>query len=444
MGSKIKPELGSTFSSLYARLLLTVLLTSASALVVGGLVWYWLGFTAAALGAGIIAGALTASVFAKILNSTVSQGLDAVDQGIMNLLDSDYSATLSASGIRELQGSQARINQLLSVLREERQSIYQRELLLDTIIENSELCVVLVDQRNRIVYSNRIARRWLRGAGAMNGLTVQTVLADSPELLTAVLAKQSGIFPLACDSDAICLLSCGQFVLNAQQHTLIMLRDMTETLSRQEAQAWKKVIRVVSHELNNSLAPISSLAHSGKLMLEQGIYEDLDDVFTTLVARSRYLADFVGSYAAIAKLPAPHKTDVNWREFVGSVLKGSPYQCTQELPVTAGYFDESQMFQVVQNLLKNAAESGAPASAIELCVSQKGTTSTILILDQGPGMNESKLKKALLPFYSTKPGGSGTGLPLCREIVESHGGSLTLANRAQGGLQVKIELPLPR
>lgn len=441
MGFHIK-RLVSGPMSLFTRLLLIVLVAFCGAALAVTFTWWLCELTIVSVLAGLVAAVGIAAYLVQSLSGELFRGLDALDQGVMNLLDGDYSASLSGSTLADLSRAQNRLNQLTQQLRQERQSVYQRELLLDTIIENSDLCVVLIDQRSQVIFSNQIARHWFNNGNSISGLTIQQVMQNCPQLLAAVLARRSGIFALGQEREPLCLLSCGQFVLHAQRHTLIMLRELTQTLNRQEAQAWKKVIRVVSHELNNSLAPISSLAHSGKLMLEQGLYEDLADVFTTLVARSQYLADFVGRYATIAKLPAPQKVEVEWGEFIESVLSGTCYRHVGSVPSSPGIFDKSQMYQAVQNLLKNASESGADVDTIDIAVSQTSNLSTILISDRGPGMNEAMLKKALMPFYSTKAGGTGTGLPLCREIVESHGGTLTLSNRASGGLQVKIELPL--
>lgn len=429
-------------NGLYCRLALCVALSTIATVLAAALSWILVDSYIFSIFVSVSVAVLVALWATRMLSGHIRRDLDALEAGIMNLLDTDYSSNLVPSNIDDFQTVSDKLNQLSDVLRSERQSVYQRELMLDTIIENSALCVLLLDQRGYIVYSNGIARHWLREGKSVNGLTCSELLAGSPELFDAITLGQTGIFPAASDKDTLCLLSCGEFVLNAQKHQLVLLRDMTHTLSRQEAQAWKKVIRVISHELNNSLAPISSLAHSGKLMLEKGIYSELDDIFTTLVIRSRFLAEFVGSYAAIAKLPSPLKRQVDWPGFVHSIVSGTPCQCVGTLPEAPGWFDESQLYQAVQNLLKNASESGAEESSIELSISQDSSLSTLMVSDRGPGMTEEQMSKALLPFYSTKPGGSGTGLPLCREIVESHGGKLSFANRPGGGLQVKIELPV--
>ncbi|MDQ2077749.1 PAS domain-containing sensor histidine kinase [Marinimicrobium sp. ABcell2] len=428
--------------SLDARLLLamvlSVVVTSMSAAVAvlvfqGG----WLAFVLS-----LLAGLCAAFILTVAVSRHLKLGLKAVDQGLLNLKDNDFSMTLAPSSLIELDGIFQNYNTLVDSLRKERQSIFQRELLLDTVIENSSMCVLISDQSKRIIYSNRLAEHLLNHGKAITGLPLRQLLEESPLLLSAIEAEQSGIFRLNDQSEALHHLSCGHFVLNAKDHTLILIKEMTREINRQEAATWKKVIRIISHELNNSLAPISSLAHSGKLLLAQNQYAELPDVFDTLAERSEHLKNFVGKYADIAKLPRPNKAAVDWHKFYQGLTRGYPFNLLEELPSEPGYFDAGQLHQVLLNLLKNASESGSSPEQINLRIHQSSKASIIEISDRGTGMSSDVLQNALLPFYSTKTGGSGVGLPLCREIVEAHNGQMALSNRKHGGLRVSITLPL--
>lgn len=382
-----------------------------------------------------------AFVLVLTLTRALRRGLDAIDEGMLNLTDNDFSVTLAPSHLSELNRIIEHYNQLANSLRRERQTLHQRELLLDTVMENSLMSVLIADQNRRVIYANRVAEQLLRRGEPITGLRLPELLEQSPVLLEAIEREQSGIFRLQDQSERLHHLSCGHFVLNAQHHTLILIKEMTREMNRQEAATWKKVIRVISHELNNSLAPISSLAHSGQLMLEQGQESELPEVFAILAERAEHLKNFVGRYARIAKLPHPRKTEVDWHRFHQSLTRGSPFTLEGALPETPGYFDVGQMHQVLINLLKNAHESGSPPEQIQLGIVQTEAACIIEVTDRGPGMSPETLHSALLPFYSTKPSGSGVGLSLCREIVEAHEGQLALANREGGGLRVTITLP---
>jgi signal transduction histidine kinase len=204
---------------------------------------------------------------------------------------------------------------------------------------------------------------------------------------------------------------------------------------------WKKAIRVISHELNNALAPISSLAHSGRELSRLGERERLARVFDTIEERARHLHTFLQGYAAFAKLPMPRPEELRWPEFLEGLAAQYRYATVGAVPDAGVQLDRSQMTQVFSNLLKNAHESGSAPDAVELELRAEGAYWRVDVRDRGSGMPESVLTQALLPFYSTKRTGTGIGLALVREITEAHGGRVALANREGGGLAVTLWLP---
>lgn len=428
--------------TLQARLLLATLVALGLAMVVFVLLYQAMAVTWPALLVALAAGFASATLLLWLLTRPVRLGLVALEQGLLNLLDNDFSVTLASSPLDELNRLVTSYNQLTESLRRDRQSLYQRELLLDTIIENASMAVLIVDHHRRVIFSNREAELCFHEGRALNGHKLEAVLADkNPELMTNIRRQQSGILPLRAGSVHLYHLFVGEFAFNAQKHTLVLCKEMTRELARQEADTWKKVIRIISHEINNSLAPISSLAHSGQLLVRKQQWQTLPEVFTTLAERADHLKTFVGGYAEVAKLPRPRKSPVPWAGFFSGLQLGYPFALASPLPEQPGYFDAAQVQQLLLNLLKNAAESGSPAGDIQVSITQSAHTSTLEVLDRGRGMPPEVLRNALLPFYSTKAGGSGVGLTLCREIVEAHGGELVLINRRRGGLRVRIVLP---
>jgi two-component system nitrogen regulation sensor histidine kinase NtrY len=224
-----------------------------------------------------------------------------------------------------------------------------------------------------------------------------------------------------------------------------MVKHLTRELRKQEIDIWKKLVRVVSHELNNSLAPIKSLVHSARIITKSDGDPKLDRMFSTIDERATHLQSFVESYARFARLPTPRRENVRLDEFLAHVGALASYARVSAPPAGAqASFDRLQLEQVIINLLKNAKEAGGAAEAVVLEVKHDGAGGvTFVVSDRGPGMSPEVLESAMLPFYSTKEGGSGLGLALCREIVEAHGGDIRLENRDGGGLAVTCTLPGP-
>jgi signal transduction histidine kinase len=232
------------------------------------------------------------------------------------------------------------------------------------------------------------------------------------------------------------------FELSTQPHTLVLIKSMTRELALREAQGWKKAIRVVSHELNNSLAPITSLIHSARIILRSPEHAHrLAGVFATIEERATHLRGFLDGYARLARLPSPTPRAVPWAEFVAGLAKLYTFQVQGPLPDEPGWFDAAQLEQVMINLLKNALESGGRGDEIGVAVARTGAGFEVRVLDRGKGMSDEELRNATLPFYSTKKTGSGLGLAICRDVVEAHGGRLAIARRDGGGVEVTVTLP---
>lgn len=374
----------------------------------------------------------------------VNRLFQALIGGVASLRDNDFSISIAKDRHDEFGELVSVYNELGSILRNERQNLYQRELLLDTVIQSTPLALVLTNAKGTIVYSNASARHLFMHGRRLEGHRFDEVLRKSPAAMRqAVASNRDGLFTVESDSEHETYhLSQQEFVLNTQSHKLRLFKRLTREINRQEVATWKKVIRVVGHELNNSLAPISSLAHSGSLVLDDPDRERLDNIFSTIEERANHLKAFIEGYARFARLPQPQPKDVEWENLCDALKRTVPFRLEGDLPESPGHFDPVQMEQVMINLLRNAHESGSDKDQVEIRIEQDPRAQTIQVLDRGSGMSEKVLNSALLPFYSTKQTGSGLGLPLCREIVEAHGGRLRLANREDGGLLVELTIPM--
>lgn len=374
------------------------------------------------------------------LTQSLADTLVGFESGLLNFKDNDFSVSLPVSADEQL-GRIANIyNQVGGILRQERQSIYQRELLLDKVIQSSPMSMVLTDEKQRVLYSNIAARHLFNQGKRFEGREFSQMLINgSPQIAKAIQTGRDGLCTIEIDEQEHTYhISQSQFLLNASGHNLYLFKQLTRELNRQEVSIWKKVIRVISHELNNSLAPMSSMAHSGKLLAKDD--KKLNLIFNTIEDRVTHLNSFIQGYAAFSKLPLPQRKEVVWADFIARLKELSQFTLIGDIPTQVGFFDPAQIEQVLINLLKNALESGSDAEDIELEVKSHAKVFVITICDRGMGMSEQVLESALLPFYSTKQTGTGLGLPLCREIIEAHDGKMSLHNRQGGGLKVTLYL----
>ena len=422
------------------------------ALACGGLLFAAV-ITTAALNT-VIASAPVAALLALLVYSpfilliarrwvrSLSKTVQAVGDGVASLRDRDFSMSIMRTTNDEVGALVDSYNALGDVLRRERQSLYQRELLLDTVIQATPLAMVLA-AGGRVIFSNVAAREMFSQGRRLEGMAFDDLIQAAPQPFQEAIAQGNDtLFTIERGGEHdVYHLSQRQFLLNQQTHHLYLVRELTREFSRQEVETWKKVIRVIAHELNNSLAPISSLAHSGREVAKLPDAGQLERIFATIEERARHLHTFIDGYARFAKLPQPRPEPVDWNAFLRALQNAAAFRIAGLVPNRPALFDPLQLEQVLINLIKNSREAGAGADSIEVQVGEDDEHWSVEVLDRGSGMSPQVLSRALLPFFSTKPSGAGLGLTVCREVVEAHGGRLAVANRDGGGLAVTLWIP---
>ncbi|EKE69504.1 sensor histidine kinase, partial [Gallaecimonas xiamenensis] len=314
--------------SLEAKLTLVLVLSlaalagAAGALLELGL-GPWLALQVALLGALVLG-----LVLGRFVTSRLNKGLDALGTGLLNFKDNDFSVSLTHQGKDELANLARLYNEAALKLRAERAHIYQRELMLDTVLQSSPTALLLADQQQRLLYANPAARQLLAEGKGITGQTLDQLLAQLPQALAdAMTAPQDGLFSLATAPEPeIWHLSRNNFQLNGQRHQLFLFKQLTRELSRAEVSTWKKVIRVISHELNNSLAPIASMAHSGRQLVNRPDPALLGQVFDTISERADHLNRFLQGYVRFARLPQPNCQPVHWQELLERLQGGGEFR----------------------------------------------------------------------------------------------------------------------
>ncbi|MCW8875917.1 MAG: ATP-binding protein [Kangiellaceae bacterium] len=429
--------------SLEAQVTLIALVLIVSIVFMLGLFHFWFEniYLASLLAITVI---IPATVWViRFYMHPINRILMALTDGFHNFLDNDFSVSIAKTRNDELGGLVDTYNKVSETLRSERLYIYQRELLLDTVIQTTPLALMLIDESKSIIYSNNAARKLVNQGKAINGLKFHALLEKLPSPFTqSVESGLNGLFTVEQDkNNETYHLTQNRFLLNGKVHHLYLFKVLTKEINRQEVNIWKKVIRLISHELNNSLAPISSLAHSGQLLSEKEKHEKLKTIFATVEERARYLQQFIEGYAKFARLPKPQISAIEASSFFENLRKIRNFDFKTNSQNAVFYADPSQLQQVLINLVKNAYESGTEPDTVTVTFNQQPGSTEIKVKDRGKGMSDKNLSNALLPFYSTKSGGTGLGLPLCREIIEAHGGKIMINNRSQGGLKVSLLLP---
>src|SRR5881227_1582505 len=371
-------------------------------------------------------------------------------QTMSNLLaalrEGDYSIRArGASGDNALGEVLLEINSLGETLRLQRLGAFEATALLRTIMGEIDVAVFTFDPERRLRLVNR--------AG-------EALLGQPMDKLLGKTAKELGLEPCYdADQDEPLTLSFpggsgrwgvrrSTFREQGLPHELLVLTDLSRTLREEERRAWQRLVRVLGHEMNNSLAPIKSLAASLESLLRRDPLppdwkDDAGAGLNSIASRADSLSRFLQAYTRLTKLPPPQKQDVDLASLVQRVVDLEPRLKVQieSGPKTVIRADSAQIEQALINLVHNAVDAALETQGnVAIGWREKEACVEIFVQDDGPGiMNPANL---FVPFFTTKPDGSGIGLPLSRQIAEAHGGSLVLTNREAGqGVQALLRLP---
>ncbi len=371
-------------------------------------------------------------------------------QTMANLLaalrEGDYS--IRARGAREndaLGETLLEINSLGETLRVQRLGAFEATALLRTIMAEIDVAVFTFDPDRRLRLVNRAGEH----------------LLGQP--IDKLLGKRAGDLGLsACldaDEDAPVSISFpgatgrwgirrSSFREHGLPHELLVLTDLSRTLREEERRAWQRLVRVLGHEMNNSLAPIKSIAASLEALLRReprpaDWQDDARSGLKSIAARADSLSRFMEAYARLARLPPPQKEYVDLAELIRRVVNLETRLAVkiEEGPAAKIMADAAQIEQLLINLVHNAVDASLETHGkVWIGWRVAGDCVEISVDDEGPGiMNPTNL---FVPFFTTKPGGSGIGLTLSRQIAEAHGGSLSLANREdETGAEAVLRLP---
>jgi signal transduction histidine kinase len=411
---------------------LSAVITRASSSVIVGI--------AASVGAAMVAGLIT---FWLLVRPRL-RALDRLRLALSDLGQGRVSVRLGQKGEESLGDLAVGFDAVGDALSCARTGELKSKLLA-AIGGCSPVALLVYCEVGRIVYANEQARTIFFEGQNPEGRNFLHMLEHAPEpLRSALLSDTDGLFTLEnADERETYDLSKRYLDLDGASYTLVTIKHLTREFGRREAELYKRVIRVISHEFNNSLAPIISLIRSAKLIANKPEHlPKLEKVLDTVEDRATHLNSFLEGYATFARLPRPRPQIVSWPTFLESLRSMWPSVDVSAPPPKPGYFDPVQMQQVLINLFKNAAEaSHARDGEVRLAIESVEGGTLFSVIDRGQGMSCDVMKNALEPFFSTKERGSGVGLALCREIVEAHDGRLKIEPRDGGGTVVSCWIP---
>lgn len=388
-------------------------------------VWLWMAFT---------------------LRGRVVRPLQTLSNLLGALREGDFSIRArGARGDDALGLALLEVNNLSETLREQRLGAEEATALLRTVMAETDVVIFAFDAEERLRLVNRAAE-------ALVGLPSAELLGRTAEelglgacLTGAAPRTFTGSFP---GGTRRWELHRSEFRQGGLPHRLIVLSDLSRALREEEREAWQRLTRVLSHEINNSLAPIQSIAGSLLDLLRHEPHPDdtRDDLLQGLgiiQGRSAALGRFLSSYARLARLPAPRRAPVAvtaWIERVAAMEQRLPIEIAPgpDLIIDA---EGDQLDQLLINLVRNAADASLETGGT-VAVEWEATPAelTVRVLDEGPGLPDTS--NLFVPFFTTKPHGSGIGLALGRQIAEGHGGTLMLENRAdRQGCVATVALP---
>lgn len=388
--------------------------------------------------------------FAYALREQVIRPLQTLSNLLSALREGDFSIRGREARTDEALGlAMAEINKLGETLRQQRLGAVEATALLGTVMEEIDVAVLAFDSRDRLKLVNRGAERLL-------GQPESELINQNAEelgLRECLRGARNRILDLNLPGGGgRWELRRGTFRQRGRPHQLVVLSDLTRTLRHEERLAWKRLVQVLRHEINNSLAPIQSLADSMQMLVKRQPLphdwrEDLGTGLRVIGDRSAGLGRFMSSYARLTQLPAPELAPVTvgtWIDRVVALEHRLPVR-VERGPALEIQADGDQLDQLLINILANAVEAALDTGGgVRVRWHETNGATRLLeveVEDDGPGL--PRTQNLFVPFFTTKPEGSGIGLVLSQQIAEAHGGSLTLENRQDGrGCRARLRLPL--
>lgn len=369
--------------------------------------------------------ALVGLLLLVVFYRNVMRPLRTITNGIDLLRAQDFSSRLSHVGQREADRIVDMFNGMMKSLKQERLKLREQNHFLDLLIEVSPMGIIMLGCDGRISGANRAAAKFLGFDTAME------LIGDLPEEIHSTLGNMLGslkdkeVKVVRLNDSMVYRLSRLSFMESGMSHPFYLIEKLTDEVMKAERKSYEKVIRMMAHEVNNSLAGIISVMETAE---EEVNDPDLSEAIRACENRCRDMGSFVTKFASAVKIPEPTKTNVDLSDLLRKRVPLFESICTATgshlrivlpdsyVPV---FIDPVLMEQVVTNIVKNAAESAGNGGTVDIHIESPGTT--LVITDNGPGISPEAADMLFTPFFTTKESGHGLGLLLVSEVLNSHG-----------------------
>jgi nitrogen fixation/metabolism regulation signal transduction histidine kinase len=423
-------------------------LTAASPALIVALVLLWFGAYPARVRFTLtLAMVLAWGVSVTALRERVVRPLQTLSNMLAALREGDYSIRARGADTSSPLGlAFHEVNALADALRRQRLDAMEATGLLRRVMEEIDVAIFAFDDRGRLRLLNGRAEaliglppeRALGADAAALGLSA-ALAGDTPRLVELGLPGAPGRWEVRR----------GTYRWEGRPHHLVVLSDLTRSLREEERVAWQRLVRVLSHEINNSLAPIQSIAATLKTRIDRGDHgpdavREMTEGLGVIEARSEALGRFIHAYARLARLPAPRPQPLDVATWArrAAALETRMSVAVEGGPEATLAADGDQIEALLANLVRNAADAALESGGgARVRWSVAGGWLGLEVEDDGPGLPDTS--NLFVPFFTTKPNGTGIGLTLCRQIAEAHGGSVVLANRpGVPGCVATLRLPL--
>jgi nitrogen fixation/metabolism regulation signal transduction histidine kinase len=385
-------------------------------------------------------------LLAVVLRERVVTPLQTLSNMLAAIREQDYSLRARRANADDALGlAMLEINLLMDELRERRLGSLEATALLRRVMAEIDVAVLAFDGSGALRVVNASGERLLGqpserllGKRAAELGLEECLLGEVPRVVELSLGPHRGRWDLRR----------GEFRQGGKPHQFVVLADVSRALREEERVAWQRIVRVLGHEINNSLTPIKSLAERLGVLLQRSpdrtpLHDDLVRGLAVISARGEGLSRFLASYTRLAKLPAPRPAQMSVANWVQRVVRLETRLPVNVIPGPSVILsaDEDQLDQLLINLINNAVDAALTTEGgVRIRWARARGVFTLTVEDDGPGVPETS--NLFVPFFTTKPGGTGIGLVLSRQIAEAHGGTLTLANRTGArGAEARLTLP---